>query len=1053
MQPTSSALWRILAAAILSTLSTAALAATVSGTVTTPTSDGGDRERLYGAVVRVEGTALKAPVQEEPGDRYTGTFSIANVPDGAVTLIFEEPPYQTVVIGDRFTQDSKRIEANVSGDVSGLSFDLVYHWRNLPSYPPPYQNPSYDIWEPHFVSADVGFMGFQNRGVSPFEFEVWRTTDGGQSWSKIGHWIGGQSNVYADLSGPSMLFVDADHGVMRGVGAAGNYRQYGVIRTADGGQTWTYVDLPNAPPLGDYPGGNGLVSIVNFGAIDATHWIICGGENVGGYMGSGTPGWVTLWETADSGATWSIAKTWPEAYGACSALGVDPSGRALLFDTPYAFGGNKILALRDVTGVWTFKEGNDLVTNTGYGNADAPMVDGTVWISGTTSTDSGTYLSSDGGLTWTRISTAQLQSFDFATELRGFATAGGPAYSSYDGGKTWRYQSGGGGICCHGNYMFAFSSTEAYWKDGGVGDPNGKGDVFRYFEQASPNFEVLKGTGVVDSTAKNGAKNVPVAALRFTSFGTTPLLLQPLHVRASGTGNDHSEIDLVTLWWDRDENGAVSEGDTAISTTTFGADDGVAELGLGSVPQLYQLYPRQLLVTYDVSRKVRDAVTFSASVEPAVVEAFTDDIAATPVVATAPNGTVVPGATITALPVVPIPPASIPTQVATENASFGYSVPAFTDPNGDALAYTFDGLPAWLAVTYPATNPRYISGRPPYSESSSAANKSYTITVTAKDPDNNSASTTFTLTVLNVNRAPTAPASIPNQLAREAYSFGYPVPAFTDPDGDTLIYSFSGLPGWLTVSYPETNPRYISGRPPLTESTPESNATYTVTLTATDTSGTQASRSFNVVVKDNRPPVASALSDQVATENAAFSYNMPAFTDPDGEAITYTVYGLPAWLKVSYPETNPRYISGRPPYTESTRTLQKSYTVTVNARDAVGQTTQRTFAVTVVNVNRPPVAPTTIPGQTAYENSSYSFNAPAFSDPDGDALIYSFSGLPSWLKVSYPEVNPRYISGRPPYTEATPGNPAQYVITLIATDPDGATASKPFNLTVNDVPD
>ena len=39
----------------------------------------------------------------------------------------------------------------------------------------------------------------------------------------------------------------------------------------------------------------------------------------------------------------------------------------------------------------------------------------------------------------------------------------------------------------------------------------------------------------------------------------------------------------------------------------------------------------------------------------------------------------------------------------------------------------------------------------------------------------------------------------------------------------------------------------------------------------------------------------------------------------------------------------------------------------------MGQTTQRTFTLTVKNVNRPPVVPT-IADQVAYENSAYSLN-------------------------------------------------------------------------------
>ena len=186
MKSSSVACWRASAAVLLFLASTASIAATVSGTVSYPTSDAGYTLRTGGSKVRVMGTTIVANVLE--ADPWTtGTFTLTNVPTGPVTLIVEEPVVNGTIIGDRFTQDSKRVEIVVSGDVSGISFNPVYHWRNLPSYPPPYQDPNYDMWEPHFVSAQVGFMGFQNRSVSPFEFELWRTTNGGDSWSKIGH--------------------------------------------------------------------------------------------------------------------------------------------------------------------------------------------------------------------------------------------------------------------------------------------------------------------------------------------------------------------------------------------------------------------------------------------------------------------------------------------------------------------------------------------------------------------------------------------------------------------------------------------------------------------------------------------------------------------------------------------------------------------------------------------------------------------------------------------------------------------------------------------------
>ena len=173
--------------------------------------------------------------------------------------------------------------------------------------------------------------------------------------------------------------------------------------------------------------------------------------------------------------------------------------------------------------------------------------------------------------------------------------------------------------------MFAFGPTEAIWRDGGVGDPNGLSDVMRYHEQASPDFEVLPGTGLIDASVLNGAVNVPMLALEFTSHGLADLQLQPLRLKAYGTGNDKNEVVRASLWWDRNANGAVDAGDTAISSAPFSVDNGEVILPLGGVPELHQLYPRQLLVTYDFSNSARSVVTFYVTLRPDQTQALVAD--------------------------------------------------------------------------------------------------------------------------------------------------------------------------------------------------------------------------------------------------------------------------------------------------------------------------------------------------------------------------------------------------------------------------------------------
>jgi uncharacterized repeat protein (TIGR01451 family) len=624
------------------------LAATVSGTVTVPTSDGGYRASLLGAKVRVEGTSLVANVVTTT-DRYNGTFSIAGVPNGTVTLMYVEPSGD-----DSFTLASRRSVVNVSGDVTNATFDLQYHWKNLPGYPPPWRNASYDIWAPHFVSDQVGFILFRNRGVSPMSSELWRTVNGGTSWSKVGEWVDTQVQVIASVRDRSMLFVDANRGVVTSeVSPSASapysfYREAGLLRTADGGATWTYVDLPNSPDM------NGIVTVQNLAALGPTNWIACGTENAGTSSGVGGPVRVTVWESADAGATWAIVRTWAEDYGVCSALDANAAGRAVMFATPYAFGGGRHLELRDPSGVWTQQAANELVTNSGYGVSDVPMVGNVVWVRAQRFTGTATLLdhalfrSDDAGVTWQRLSDFLAQYFDFASPRKGLAAAGGPMHATYDGGVNWLYQSAGGGICCHGNHVWAFDELRAIWKDGGVGDPNSQSDIFRYAEPREPNFEALSYAQVPDATVGAGATNVRVAAYQFFNHGPVPLILNGLKLRGSGTGDDRTDITAVKAWFDANGDGSLQAGEPQVASGTYVANDGEVTLNLGSAYLLQPMQALKVIITYDFTTSISGLRTYGIALVPANVTADTADAGSLlTVAATAPTGTSLSGATIT----------------------------------------------------------------------------------------------------------------------------------------------------------------------------------------------------------------------------------------------------------------------------------------------------------------------------------------------------------------------------------------------------------------------
>jgi hypothetical protein len=627
-----SPLWWLLLAlgAVLALLfALPARGAVVSGEVTIPVSDGGYRPAIFNstpAKVRVEGTSLEANVVATTN--YTGTFTLVGVPTGPITLIYVETPGE-----DTFTMESRRLAIIVAGDVSGLQFNLQHHWKYLPSYPPPWFNrEDYDIWEPYWVSAKVGFILFLNRGVSPQETELWRTVTGGSSWTMIGHWTHATGTVHPDLTGRSMLFVDRNYGVV----TAATSVNFGMLRTADGGATWQVIDLPNTPNT------NGIATVQNYAKIDATHWIACGPENAGTYMGAGSPVTMTVWETADAGATWAIKRMWYEDYAGCSAVDADKNGHAVLFSTPYAWGGAMHRELRSTTGEWTNVAGNNIITNSGYGTADVPMVGAEVWVRADDHGPSGPGLfkSADYGATFSKITDALPQYMDFVSSYKGFAPAGGPMYATYDGGLTWLKQSGGGGVCCHGNYVWAFDTMNAVWKDGGVGDPNGFADVLGLVEPRTANFEVLPGVELPPVSAAAGDSNVAVLSLRFVNHGPMPLKVTALNLRGSGTGNELLDVAAVKAWWDRDANGVVDPTDTLLASGDYSADNGDATLNLGSNYPAQPRVPYDVLVTYDFAGYVATSGQFAITVTPANVTAQSADSGTTlTVTATAPVGT------------------------------------------------------------------------------------------------------------------------------------------------------------------------------------------------------------------------------------------------------------------------------------------------------------------------------------------------------------------------------------------------------------------------------
>ncbi len=144
-------------------------------------------------------------------------------------------------------------------------------------------------------------------------------------------------------------------------------------------------------------------------------------------------------------------------------------------------------------------------------------------------------------------------------------------------------------------------------------------------------------------------------------------------------------------------------------------------------------------------------------------------------------------------------------------------------------------LPAWLSFD-PATS--RLTGTPGFDSAGV-----YALKAVATDGGALTASTSFSISVANTNRAPQLAQPVGAQSATEGQAFSLVLPAgmFSDPDlGDSGVLSVSGMPAWMSFN---SATRTFSGTPAYSHIGASS-----VTATWTDAGGLAASHSFNLAV-------------------------------------------------------------------------------------------------------------------------------------------------------------------------------------------------------------
>ncbi len=375
----------------------------------------------------------------------------------------------------------------------------------------------------------------------------------------------------------------------------------------------------------------------------------------------------------------------------------------------------------------------------------------------------------------------------------------------------------------------------------------------------------------------------------------------------------------------------------------------------------------------------------------------------------------------------PVVAARIPDQHVAPGNSFSADLRNhFSDPDREALSFDAESANESTASAAVSSSTLTVTG---------VANGTTSVTVTASDPGDRSATLTFSVTVETQgsgNRRPIVSRVISFVELDPGDAFETDLNGhFSDPDNDELTFGASSSNERVATAD-------ISGHMLMLKAVDEGTAN--VTVTARDPQGESASTQVQVVVDRsggaNRPPVVTArIPDQHVAPGNSFSADLRNhFSDPDREALSFDAESANESTASAAVSSSTLTVTGVANGTTS---------VTVTASDPGDRSATLTFSVTVETQgsgNRRPIVSRVI--SSVELDPDYTFDTDLtghFSDPDNDELTFGASS-------SNDAVASAGVSGR--YLIVTAVATGTATISVSAEDPGSLSTGFSFDVTV-----
>ena len=334
-----------------------------------------------------------------------------------------------------------------------------------------------------------------------------------------------------------------------------------------------------------------------------------------------------------------------------------------------------------------------------------------------------------------------------------------------------------------------------------------------------------------------------------------------------------------------------------------------------------------------------------------------------------------------------------------ENSTGTIHTAAASDPEGKALTYTISGTDADDFNIDSSSGALSFANAPDFEIPSDAdGDNTYQLNLEASDGTNTS-SQALTISVSNVNEAPTITSAAATSVNENTTGSVYTIAASDVDADDTHTYSIVGGADKAFFIIDGAELGFVSA--PDYETPPASgDNTYEVELRATDAAGLYGELKLSITVDnvDEQPTFTSAASVEVAenTATASIVYTATA-SDPEGASLSYQIVAgsdVGAFQQITSAGNQGKIQFAASPDFESPADADgdNAYELTISVSDGTTDPITQAITIVVTDVNEAPTITSTETGFTVSENTTSSIHNVAATDPENTTLIYGLSG-------------------------------------------------------------